>query len=329
MNSELDLKNLIEGFKLSCQTENKSPKTIEWYISFLNRFYRFLERNRTASVDRIEKNSIRAFILYLQQEARTPHTNKPLSHCTIQGYARTLKAFFSWLLREEYIEMNPMAKIPVPKAPTKVVTTLSNEQVSKLIDICCRSNGQGYRNLTIIMLLLDSGIRVSELTGISLNDVNLAEGCIIIKKAKGSKERFVPIGSLVQKMLWKYINHYRPKPVTERITRLFLSEHGIPLTKSGIQQMLRRYGHQLDISGMRCSPHVFRHTFAKNYLLNGGDIFSLQKILGHSSLASVRIYLNLFASDIKKQHQRFSPVDSFAENKVLYPLLRSTLQGRI
>lgn len=329
MNSELDLKSLIEGFKLSCQTENKSPKTIEWYISFLNRFHRFLERDCSLSVDSIDKNSIRAFILYLQQEARTPHTNKRLSDCTIQGYARTLKAFFSWLLREEYIETNPMAKIPVPRAPTKVVTTFSNEQVSKLIDICCRSNGQGYRNLTIIMLLLDSGIRVSELTGISLNDVNLVEGCIIIRRAKGSKERFVPIGSLVQKMLWKYINHYRPKPVTERITRLFLSEHGIPLTKSGIQQMLRRCGRQVDISGMRCSPHVFRHTFAKNYLLNGGDIFSLQKILGHSSLASVRIYLNLFASDIKKQHQRFSPVDSFAENKVLYPLLRSTLQGRI
>lgn len=122
----------------------------------------------------------------------------------------------------------------------------------------------------------------------------------------------------MQKMLWKYINHYRPKPVTDRINSLFLSENGIPLLKNGIQQMLRRCGRQAGISGMRCSPHVFRHTFAKNYLLNGGDIFSLQKILGHSSLASVRNYLNLFSIDIKRQHQRFSPVDNMAENRDMF-----------
>jgi site-specific recombinase XerD len=322
----MELKILIQGFKLSCQTEGKSLKTIEWYMSFLKRFNHFLENNDySASIDRIEKDSIRAFILYLQQEAKTPHTFKPLSYCTVQGYVRTLKAFFSWLLREEYIESNPMLKIPVPKAPIKIVTTFSDDQVSRLIDTCNRSNGQGYRNLAILMLLLDSGIRVSELIGINLDDVNLSEGSILIRRSKGNKERIVPIGSLVQKILWKYINNYRPIPMTDRITGLFLSERGFPLTKSGIQQMLRRYGRQSGISGMRCSPHVFRHTFAKNYLLNGGDIFSLQKILGHSSLASVRVYLNLLASDIKKQHQRFSPVDTFIENKTLYRSMRSTV----
>ncbi|MFC1964937.1 tyrosine-type recombinase/integrase [Chloroflexota bacterium] len=326
MKSVLELQNLIQGFKLSCQTEGKSPKTIEWYTSFLNRFLHFFKDNDyPTSLSRIDKNSIRAFILYLQQEARTPHSNKTLSHCTVQGYVRTLKAFFSWLLREEYIESNPMSKIPVPKAINKVVNTFSNDQISRLIDVCQRANGLGYRNPSIIMLLLDSGIRVSELIGIGLEDLDLAEGSIRIRRAKGGRERVVPVGSLVQKLLWKYINHYRPEPITGRIIQLFLSEHGISLTKSGIQQMLRRYERQAGINGMRCSPHVFRHTFAKNYLLNGGDIFSLQKILGHSSLASVRIYLNLFACDIKKQHQRFSPVDTFAEDRMLYPMARKAV----
>jgi integrase/recombinase XerD len=231
----------------------------------------------------------------------------------VQGYVRTLKAFYSWTVREEHVEHNPMTKIPVPKAPIKIINTFSLEQLSSLVNLCDRSNGQGYRNLAIILLLLDSGIRVSELVGIEIGDVNLAEGYIKIKRAKGNKERIVPIGSLVQKSLWKYINCYRSKPVTDMVTRLFLSEYGLPLTKSGIQQMLRRYGKQADITGTRCSPHIFRHTFAKNYLLNGGDIFSLQKILGHSSLASVRLYLNLFATDVKKQHQRFSPVDNLTQ----------------
>jgi integrase/recombinase XerD len=108
---------------------------------------------------------------------------------------------------------------------------------------------------------------------------------------------------------------------------LFLSERGLPLTESGIQQMLRRYSRKAGISGVRCSPHTFRHTFAKNYLLNGGDVFSLQKILGHSSLASVRTYLNLFANDIKTQHQRFSPVDTMAKNTGFHCSIRFSLSG--
>jgi len=313
--SVLELKTLIEGFKLSCQTEGKSPKTVEWYTSFLERFRRFLESNGFPTpIDSITKSHIRAFIRYLQEEARTPRSEKPLSQLTVQGYVRTLKAFFSWATREEYLETNPMPNIPVPKAVTKIINTLSQEQIATLFNVCRNRDSLGCRNLTVILLLLDSGMRVSELVNIDVDDVNLTEGHLKIRRAKGNKERLVPIGSLVQKMLWKYLHCYRPRPLTDKVTRLFLSDSGLSLTKSGIQQMLRRLGKQASISGVRCSPHTFRHTFAKNYLLNGGDIFSLQKILGHSSLASVRSYLNLFATDIKKQHQRFSPVDNLTQH---------------
>ncbi len=276
----------------------------------LNKWYHLLG----AGQNEIDKNHIRSFILYLQQNAKTPHTGKPLSSSTVQGYIRTLKVFFSWLLREEYINYNPMTRIPVPRAPIRVINTLNHERIKKLTTLCHTSNGSGYRNLTIILLLLESGMRVNELVNIDYSDLDLTEGYIKIKKAKGNKERLVPIGSIVQKSLWKYINRYRPQPLTPKVTRLFLTEHGLPLTKSGVQQMLRRYGRKAGITGVRCSPHTFRYTFAKNYLLNGGDVFSLQKILGHSSLASVRIYLNLFAEDLKKQHIRYSPItDLFAD----------------
>jgi site-specific recombinase XerD len=322
-NNSLDLANLIEGFRLSCQTEGKSLKTIDWYICFLNKFGQFLKQNQMPNhVEEIDKTHIRAFIRYLQAEARIPRNGAPLSAATVQGYVRTLKAFFSWLEREGYIITNHMTKIPVPKAPTKVIDTFSAEQIGRLAELCQRSNGDGYRNLSIIMLMLDSGIRVSEMTGITLGDVHLEEGSIKISAGKGAKERIVPIGSLVQRSLWKYINHYRPQPLTQAVTRLFLNPKGLPLTRNGVQQMLRRCGRRAGITGVRCSPHTLRHTFAKNYLLNGGDIFSLQKILGHSSLSSVRLYLNLFAADIKKQHQRFSPVDNLAGDRRIYPLIK-------
>jgi integrase/recombinase XerD len=217
-----------------------------------------------------------------------------------------------------------MAKIPVPKAETKVITTFSETQIQGLFSQCFSSNGNSTRNMLIILLLLDCGLRVSELVGIKLDDINLEEGIIRICKAKGSRERWVPVGHVAQKFLWKYINTSRSKPLTPHITMLLLNDKGLPLTKNGVQQMLRRYGRKAGITGTRCSPHTCRHTFAKSYLLRGGDIFSLQKILGHSSLASVRMYLNLFVADIKKQHRQFSPVDNMVDSPALYPLLRAT-----
>ncbi|MBA7645278.1 Tyrosine recombinase XerD [subsurface metagenome] len=323
--SVLELGDLIQAFKLSCQTEGKSPKTIEWYTSFLLRFLKFLGQSKLPTqIDQIERTHIRRFILYLQQEARTPHTNNPLSGATVQGYVRALKAFSAWAEREEYTPTNLMAKIPIPKAETKVITTFSNEQIQLLFNLCLSSNGNSIRNTLILLLLFDCGLRVSELTGIELDDINLEEGIIKIRKAKGSKERYVPVGNVAQRFLWKYIHTSRTKPISLHITSLLLNDKGLPLTGNGVQQILRRYSKKAGITGTRCSPHTCRHTFAKNYLMNGGDIFSLQRILGHSSLASVRIYLNLFASDIKKQHRQFSPVDNMVKNPALYPLLRAT-----
>jgi len=140
--SALELKNLIQGFKLSCQTECKSPKTVEWYTSFLDRFHNFLEQNNCPTdVNCLNRSHIRDFIRYLQVEARVPHTGTPLSTAIIQGYIRTLKAFFSWATREEYLKSNPMAVISMPKSPTKIISTFTDEQMAKLTDVCLRSNG--------------------------------------------------------------------------------------------------------------------------------------------------------------------------------------------
>ena len=125
--SILELGNLIRGFKISCQTEGKSPKTIEWYTTFLYRFLAFLElSNYTTDASQINKEEIRAFILYLQVEAKTPRSKKPLSPATVQGYVRTLRVFFSWVVKKEYLPDSPTAKIPVPKAPQKVINTFGH-----------------------------------------------------------------------------------------------------------------------------------------------------------------------------------------------------------
>jgi len=175
---------------------------------------------------------------------------------------------------------------------------------------------------------LKVGDRVSELVNIDIDDINLNEGLIKIRAGKGNKEQVLPIGSVVRKLLWKYLNCFRPQPLTTKIHGLLLNSDGLKLTRNGVQQMLRRCGRRAGISGVRCSPHTFRHTFAKNYLVNGGDIFSLQKILGHSSLASVRSYLNLFGTDIKKLHQKYSPADNLVDEPAIYPLIRVSISTK-
>jgi integrase/recombinase XerD len=323
MQNQTVLKDMIEGFILSCRTEGLSPKTIESYEFCNTRFRRFLEDDGSqVDIVEVQRLHVRMFIRHLQTEAKVPRSGKPLSQGTVQHYVRALKSFFSWAYREEYIPENPMKLIPVPKATVKVLNTFDQEQIKQMLQACDQSCKDAYRNKAMILLLLDTGLRISELIGINVEDINLGDGYILIKNGKGNKERVVPIGSMVQKMLWRYIHQYRRQPLTERITALFIANHGLSLTGNGILLMLRRLAAFAGITGVRCSPHTLRHTFAKNYLINGGDIFSLQKILGHSSLASVRIYLNLFAVDIKKQHRRFSPVDTLAENRTVSIALR-------
>jgi site-specific recombinase XerD len=209
--SVYQLDNLIDGFKLSCQTEGKSPRTVEWYYSFLGRFLSFLKmRGFPTDIGMLGKHHVKAFIHHLQTEAKTPYHGKPLSCSTVQGYVRTLKAFFSWATREDYIESNLMARIPVPKSMAKVINTFSQEQIVELSLACQHEYGNGIRNLTMLLLMLDCGLRVSELVNIDVEDVNLAEGYLRISAGKGNKERTVPIGSFVQKMIWKYLNHSRP-----------------------------------------------------------------------------------------------------------------------
>lgn len=175
-NNSLNITDLIKGFRLSCQTEGKSPKTTEWYTCFLARFNEFLQVSQMpTNASQIDKHHVRAFIRYLQTEARVPRTNRLLSPATVQGYVRTLKSFFSWLKREGHVPANPMTGIPIPKAPTKVVDTFTTDQIARLAAVCQTANGSGCRNLSILLLMLDSGIRVSELTSIDLGDVNLAE----------------------------------------------------------------------------------------------------------------------------------------------------------
>ncbi len=171
-----------------------------------------------------------------------------------------------------------------------------------------RHTAAGFRSYTIMLLLLDTGIRLSELTGLRTQDLHLEQGYIQVQ-GKGEKQRLVPVGNKVRKVLWQYMARHRLEPAYPEIASVFLDEGGRPLSNGAVYRMINRAGTRAHLEEVRCSPHTFRHTFAVTFLRNGGDVFSLQRILGHSSLVVVRMYANLADSDIRAQHTRYGPVD--------------------
>ena len=153
-------------------------------------------------------------------------------------------------------------------------------------------------------------MRASELAGIKLNQVNIKEGYIRVI-GKGDKERIVPIGKFVKMTLWHYISQSRHKSVDGDYDNLFLSIKGKPITVNTIKMVFSRLAKKSGIE--RLHVHLCRHTFAINYLLNGGDIFSLKEILGHSTLEMVNHYLHFTTSHIMSLHHQFSPMDRLQE----------------
>ncbi|HUU62884.1 MAG TPA: tyrosine-type recombinase/integrase [Dehalococcoidia bacterium] len=310
------LDTLIEAYRLNARIEGKSPKTVAIYTTALTILNNFLKQDGLPTdVGEIGVLEIRRFILYLQQTKtykEHPYTRpqqKGLTGHTINCYLRAIRAFWSWLVSEEIIETNPFHRIKIPKSPNKVILPFTDDQIMSLLATIDTHSATGFRDWTMILTLLDTGIRVTELSKIELKDANVNQRSLKVW-GKGAKERVVPIGGTVQRAIVKYVNRYRSNPVNQLSDRLFLTRAGEPLTANRIETIIENYGRKAGIEGVRCSPHTFRHTFAINYLRNGGDVFSLQRILGHSTLDMVKNYLNLAQSDLQAAHLRCSPVDN-------------------
>ncbi len=303
-------------YQVEClSSEGRSQKTIKWYCANLRRFLRFLRDHRLAdSIDEIGVAEARRFVLYLQTEVTrwqdSPYTrdSKRLSPFSVLGYVRTIKAFWSWLIFEGYITSNPMEKLKLPRVPKKVIITFTPEHIVRMVGALDRTSHRGFRDYCIVLLLLDTGMRKSELLGLRVEDIDFKQSSLRVR-GKGNKERIVPLGTQARRTLWRYLSVHRPETTAET-TNLFLATSGERLGDWSVRWILARLAKKAGISGVRCSAHTFRHTFAKEYLMQGGDVFSLQKILGHSSLEMVRTYVNLAQSDVALQHRKFSPVDN-------------------
>ncbi len=201
--------------------------------------------------------------------------------------------------------MEAEIRLPKVKQPHTTISPLNPSQMKAILHSFDTKTYLGMRNYTIVRLFMDTGMRLSELSQLQLNEVNLEEGFVLVH-GKGAKDRYVPIGRSTIKCLWNYI---KKRAVIDVNTNpyLFLTRRGTPLSARGVQIVFRSLKKKLNLDGRKLSPHLLRHSFALAYIENGGDPFSLQRILGHTDQTTTSKYVNMARTNVKTQHSKYSP----------------------
>ena len=294
------LKGMISAFLSTRRLRNLSPNTIIFYSQHLNKFLDFMESHYPdVSLEQIDHNILRAYIAGLKEN----HSAGGVNH-----HIKVLKILFKFMVEEGVIIENPSKKISRIKTNLTAIATLSNSQIIAMLEVTKHQmDFPGIRNYVLITLLFDTGCRISELLELKVDYIQLDEKILTVK-GKGGKGRVVPFGDRSLIGLVKYLN--RRTTLFGKGGVLFLTKFGEPLTRRMTNKIIERIGEKAKVENVRLSAHTFRHTFAKNWLMNGGDIFSLQKIFGHRTLDMVRNYVNITFKDIQLQHSKFSPGDN-------------------
>ncbi len=316
--SGTSLDRLARHFEAHNRSEGKSPRTVEWYVRVLSYFQDYLKKEGyAATLGDLNLQVVREFVVYLQ--TREKWLGHPIAHAgegflsptSVNNYVRGLRAFFSWLYREGYTGENILASLKPPRAPVTLVDILTEDEITSILNCLDADTASGCRDTAMVVVFLDCGIRLSELANLKFRDAHVDEGYLKVM-GKGAKERIVPIGNAAQKVLQRYIYHFRPEPLREE--NVFLTLDGLPLSANAIKLIAARLAGRSGVE--RLHVHLFRHTFATNYLINGGDVFSLQQILGHTTLEMVRRYVTLASAHVRVQHRRFSPMDRMNAGRI-------------
>ncbi|GIN10135.1 tyrosine recombinase XerC [Shouchella clausii] len=294
-----DFDMCIHGFIRNCRVKNLSEHTARYYK---NELYGALKAFEAAGIDtnpaKITPKEIKEVAILARMDAGIKAT-------TINTRLRALRAFFNYLEAEGMIAESPFHSISLVKAKKEVIETFTREQMRDILEQPNKSTFTGLRDYTIMALMLDTGVRARELVDLKVGDIRWDDNTILVD-GKGNKERLVPIQTTLKKQLRKYVA-VRGQLPTET---LFVNIDDQPLSKRRVQEFVALYGRRANIKNVRCSPHTFRHTFAKMSVQNGADVFALQKILGHTSLEMVRNYVNLFSVDVAEKHRKFSPMEN-------------------
>ncbi|HEY3413900.1 MAG TPA: tyrosine-type recombinase/integrase [Armatimonadota bacterium] len=317
--TDLDVRSLersVEGWLLDGDIRQLSDRSLGNRRMVVDKLVWFL---KDRAYERCGAAEIRQFLAYLNHGHEdeggrwgNPQCDKPVGPSTVQTYYVHVRTFFRWLVDEGLLTVSPVEGIRVPISRPDQIQPFSEAQIKALLAAARRSN-HPRRDEAIVALLVDTGIRASELCGLTLEMVDLQNGHLTVH-GKGGKSRPIYFGLATKRALYQYL---REDPRDEA-DAVFLGDRGTNsgegLTRSGLQKLIARLGRVAGIQATRCSPHTFRHTAAVFFLRNGGNGFALQKMLGHTTLKMTNHYVALADADVERQHRQYSPMDGIKKN---------------
>ena len=291
-----DLNQCADAFIYDRQAQNLADGTIRFYKTKMKLFIVFLESLGISNIIDISPQTIRNYLVFLEEKGHNPGG--------IHAAYRVIKTFLNWWGNEAEPQnwRNPIKKVRAPKVPVEILEPVKPDQALKLLSVCDTKTLLGLRDCAIILTLMDTGVRASELISMTRKDLDLRKGKIIIRKGKGNKFRIVFISGKTQKVIQRYLEER-----SDFKSFLWTTNKGTQLTYSGLRQIIRRRSKDANIDPP--SLHSFRRYFALQMLRNGVDIFSLQKLMGHSDIQILRRYLQQTEEDIRSAHQLGGPVN--------------------
>ncbi len=290
------MEELVREFTEHLFVEKRhSPNTVDGYRRDISRFVSFQPKTSLKSVT---LSDIREFLLSLH--------NQGLSSRSIARSLSSLKSFFKYLMEESLIRDNPVETLETPKIWRKLPNTLSLREVESLLNQPDTETLLGLRDKAMLEVLYATGVRVSELISLELNDMNLEVG-YIRSYGKGGKERVIPLGEVAQTYLKVYLEQGRPRLVKNRIIpALFISRRKMPMTRQAFWKILKQYVLKANIS-VPVSPHTLRHAFATHLLERGANLRSVQQMLGHSDISTTQIYTHVVQERMREVFDKCHP----------------------
>lgn len=316
-----ELEFFLEDFLIYCQSKNLSQKTLSSYEQSLKLFIQYLKNeHEIEDPNKVKAGHIRQYVKYVQErgkytvvgndksrkinrpENRTDY-KKTVSNVTINNYIRNIKVFFNWLHAESEIRKNPVDTIEQIKTERRQKAAISEEEFRDLLKQFDFTKFHGYRNKVVVMLLQDTGMRIGECLAIDSDNIDFKHRMILVTRTKGRQERYVYFSQQMARELRHYIK-FKERYTSTNL--LFPTTRSTEMSVQSFEKQLKQAGDQI---GLAVHPHQLRNNFARQFLLNGGDLYTLSRILGHSSVTvTEQAYLDLTREEIAKKYQNHSPL---------------------
>ncbi|MGY3746909.1 site-specific tyrosine recombinase XerD [Vagococcus salmoninarum] len=294
------MKNNLNDYIHYLQVERGlSDNTIVSYRRDLEQYLDFLTENQITTWETVDRFFIMSFLKKLTVEKK--------SSATITRMVSSLRKFHQFLRQERYTDNDPMQHIETPKKAQKLPKTLSIPEIERLIEAPNTSNKYGIRDRAILEVMYATGLRVTELISLKLDDLHLSLG-LIQTIGKGDKERIIPLGDLAIKWIQIYLDDSRPKLARkgQDVTALFLNHHGRGFSRQGIWKNLKAYVVDAKIE-KEVTPHTLRHSFATHLLENGADLRIVQELLGHADISTTQIYTHITKQRMADVYKDYFP----------------------